>query len=155
MANRLTGTNRTGTQRFKGPTEQQRKLAAGVIKHGNSFKQAAIAAGYSPKVAKLGVAYMRRHSVGVNVAFIEAAKQLAWQPDEIRAVIRSRLLTDITNGKSSGVGRECELLGKDKEIDMFVRNADVQLGVFAGLLEPGAAEILERLAPAPDPDKRP
>jgi hypothetical protein len=75
MANKQTGVERTGTTRFKGPTEQQRRLAEGVIKNANSFKQAAIAAGNSPKVAKLGAAYMRRHSVGVNVAFNEADRK--------------------------------------------------------------------------------
>jgi len=64
------------------------------------------------------------------VAFTETSKQLAWQPEEIKAVIRSRLLADITNGKSSGVGRECELLGKDKEVNMWVRHSDVQIGIF-------------------------
>jgi hypothetical protein len=133
VGNKFTGAQRTGTKRFKAPTEQQRRLAEGVIKFGNTFKQAAIAAGYSPKVAKLGPAYMRRHSVGVNVAFIEAAKQLTWKPAELKAMAISRLVSDISNGKSSGVSREIETLGKIKEHDWFVRTGDVQVGIFAGL----------------------
>jgi hypothetical protein len=146
--------NRIGTKRFKGPTDQQRKLAEGVIKYGNTFKNAALAAGYSPKVAKLGAAYMRRHSVGVDVAFIEQAKQLTWEPEEVKAIIRSRLLADITSGKSSGLGRECELLGKDKDVDMFVRNADMQVGIFANLLEPRNAEMIENLAATIEPEEK-
>jgi hypothetical protein len=89
------------------------------------------------------------------VAFIEAAKQLTWSPEEVKAVIRSRLLADITNGKSSGLGRECELLGKDKDVDMFVRNADVQVGIFANLLEPRNAEMIENLAATIEPNSEP
>ena len=152
MANKLRGAARTGTKRFKGPTEQQRKLAEGFVNHGKTFKDAAISAGYSPKVAKLGAAYMRRHSVGVNVAFIEAAKRLVWTPQEVKAVIRSRLLADITSGKSSGLGRECELLGKDKEVDMFVRTGDVQVGIFAGLFDPSTDALLEEILPAEKPE---
>jgi hypothetical protein len=121
------------TKRFKAPTDQQRKLAEGIFKQGKSFKDAALDAGYSPNVAKLGPSYLRKHSVGVNVAFIEASKQLTWSPSEVKAIIRARLLVDITNGKSSGVERACELLGKDKEVDMWARSGDVQIGIFGSL----------------------
>jgi hypothetical protein len=72
----------------------------------------------------------------------------------VKAVIRSRLLADITSGKSSGLGRECELLGKDKDVDMFVRNADVQVGIFANLLEPRTGEMIENLAATLQPEKK-
>ncbi len=83
------------------------------------------------------------------MAFVEAAKQLTWQPEEVRAVIRSRLLSDITAGKSTGVERACELLGKDKTVDMYVRNADVQVGIFAGLLEEETMKVLEATTTEP------
>jgi hypothetical protein len=59
-------------------------------------------------------------------------------------VIRSRLLADITNGKSSGLGRECELLGKDKEVDMWVHNTAVQIGIFQGIAG-DAGKLLDKL----------
>ena len=58
--------------------------------------------------------------------------------------------TAITNGKSSGVAREAELLGRDKTIDLWVRNSDVQVGIFAGLL---AGEALPEL-PDDEPPKQ-
>lgn len=153
MANRLTGAERTGTRRFKGPNQRQRILADSYVNQGKTFKAALIDAGYSPKLAKAGPSWMRRHSVGIDTAFVEAARQQVWKPDEVRACIRSRLLSDITSGKSSGLGRECELLGKDKDVDMFVRNADVQVGIFANLLEPRNAEMIENLAATIEPEE--
>jgi len=113
------------------PNDRQRALATGMLKHGKTFKQSALDAGYSPTVAKQGPAFMRSHSIGVDMAFVEASKQLTWQPEEVKAVIRARLMADLTRGKSSGVERVAELLGRDKTVDMFVRNGDMQIGIFA------------------------
>lgn len=113
----------------------QKRLAEGVIHQGKTFKQSAIDAGYSPKVGQLGPAFMRRRSVGVDMAFIEASKRLVWQPEDVKAIIRSRLIGDVTAGKSTGLERACELLGRDKSIDLWVRNGDIQLGIFNVLNE--------------------
>jgi hypothetical protein len=152
MANRLTGAQRTGTRRFKGPNPRQRMLADSYVNQGKTFKAALIDAGYSPKLAKAGPTWMRRHSVGIDTAFVEAARQHVWKPEEVKACIRSRLLSDVTNGKSSGVERACELLGKDKEIDMWVRTGDVQVGIFAGLFEDSKllTELVANLPPETD-----
>lgn len=135
MANRLTGADRTGTRRFKGPNQRQRILADSYVNKGKTFKASLIDAGYSPKLAKAGPTWMRRHSVGIDTAFIEAARQQVWKPEDVKATIRSRLLADITNGKSSGLGREIELLGRDKSVDMWARTGDIQIGILAGVIE--------------------
>lgn len=117
------------------PSERQLELARGVLHKGKSFKRSAIDAGYSPKVGSLGVKYMRRDCPGVDMAFVQAAKEMPWQPEEVKAVIRARLLSDITAGKSTGLERACEVLGRDKTIDMFVRSGDVQIGIFANVAD--------------------
>jgi hypothetical protein len=43
--------------------------------------------------------------VGIDSAFVEAARAIGWKPEDVKACIRSRELSYITNGKSSGVGR--------------------------------------------------
>jgi hypothetical protein len=51
-------------------------------------------------------------------------------------------------GKSSGVGRECELLGKDKEVDMWVRNSDVPIGILQSITG-DAGRLLDELDEPP------
>jgi len=75
-----------------------------------------------------------------------SARSAAWQPETVKTVIRERLLSDITKGKSSGVAREAELLGRDKTVDMWVRPADVQIGIF-NALQGDSAAILDQLEP--------
>ena len=76
----------------------------------------------------------------------QAHAQAVWQPEQVKSVIRNRLLGDIVKGKSSGVAREAELLGRDKTVDMWVRPADVQIGIF-NALQGDSAAILDQLEP--------
>lgn len=140
------------TKRFKGPNDRHKKLVRGMLKDGKSFKASALEAGYSPTVAKQGLAFMRRHSVGVDAEFIEQSKQMSYTPGELMALSKGRLVSDITRGKSSGCERAIEVLGKFKDLDWFVRNADVQIGIFAGLTDDDSAKTLEATA-LPDTDK--
>jgi len=117
------------------PSIRQRKLAHGYLHEGKSFRKAAAEAGYSPKTGALGPTRLRRTCPGINIAFIEAAKTQVWSPEDLKAMSQSRLVSDISSGKSSGVAREIETLGKFKDTDWFVRNTDVQIGVFASLAD--------------------
>lgn len=119
------------SKRFKGSTPKQEKLADLVVKQGKPMKEAVLDAGYSPSLAKLGISQLRRQSVGIDMAFVEAAKGIKWDAEEAKACIRARLLSDLTRGKSSGLERVAELLGRDKSIDLFVRSGDIQIGIFA------------------------
>lgn len=135
----------------RGPNERQRKLAKGYIGEGKSFKQAALEAGYRPSIGKLGPSAFRRDCPGVDAAFIEAAKAQTWSSEELRSLARARLVSDISRGKSSGTERAIEVLGKFKDLDWFVRNADVQVGIFAGLIDDDSSKTLEATAiPAKD-----
>lgn len=60
-------------------------------------------------------------------------------------MVTHRLMSSVIDGKPSNVAREAELLGKMKEVDLFVRNADVQLGIFAALIEPPPLDALEAI----------
>ncbi len=110
-------------------------VARGVLADGKSLRAAMLENGYSPRSSSLGVRATRREIPGIDAAFMRVAKEISWKPEEVKAAIRHRLMTDLTNGKSSGVAREAELLGRDKTIDMFVRTTDVQIGIFNNLLE--------------------
>ena len=53
----------------------------------------------------------------------------------IKSIVTYRLVGDVVAGKDSGVTRQAELLGRLKEVDMFVRSTDIQIGVFASLAD--------------------
>ena len=79
-------------------------------------------------------------------ARLDCAPSATWNPEQVKGEIRDRLLGDIRRGKSSGVAREAELLGRDKTVDMWVRPADVQIGIF-NALQGDSAAILDQLEP--------
>ena len=113
------------------PTAKQVAVALGMMRDGKSFKQSALDAGYSPTVAKQGLKQMAAHNVGIDTAIKDLTKQLLFTPDEMRVMALNKLCTDIHRGRSSGLERTIELLGRFKMNDWFVRSADVNVGVMA------------------------
>jgi hypothetical protein len=75
--------------------------------------------------------------------FERAAEEAVWKPEQLRKIVTHRLAKAIIEGKSSTVAREAELIGKMKEVDLFVRNADVQVGIWGILSTPEAGQMLD------------
>lgn len=117
------------------PNVKQLKVAREVIQEGKSFMESALGAGYSKRVATRGAKSLMRHSKGWNLAFIRAAQEVELDGQMLKKLIVYRLVSDVTRGKDSGVTRQAELIGRLKEVDAFVRNTDVQIGVFASLAD--------------------
>lgn len=68
-------------------------------------------------------------------AFITVANEAMLDTETVKNVAKYRLFDDVVKAKDSGVTRQIELLGRMKEHDWFVRNTDVQIGVFASLAD--------------------
>lgn len=108
---------------------------ARLIRDGMSWRQACIKSGYSLATANRGPRGYMENKPGVQKDFARAAEEASYKPEFVKKAVTHRLMTAIIEGKSSEVAREAELLGKFKEHDWFVRNADVNIGVFASLAE--------------------
>jgi hypothetical protein len=80
---------------------------------------------------------------GVAKDFERAAAEAVWKPDQLRKIVTHRLASAIIEGKPSNVAREAESIGKMKDVDLFVRDTDVQVGVFAALLDPEAGPPID------------
>jgi len=117
------------------PTAKQKLLAEKVILEGKSFRQGAIEAGYSQIVADKGPNIYAADKPGLQAAFILAAQKADINAETVKQVSKYRLFDDVVKAKDSGVTRQIELLGRMKEHDWFVRNTDVQIGVFASLAD--------------------
>lgn len=138
-------------RRPKPPNERQMALARGILREGKTFKQSALDVGYSPNVAKQGLAFMRRDVHGIDKAMTAVAQEMIFKPDELHAMSVNRLALDIQRGKSSGLEKAIDTLGRFKIHDWFVRNADVQIGVFASLGESGPAiDTVAAVIPEPE-----
>lgn len=90
---------------------------------------------------------------GVQKDFERAAEEAVWEPDKIRKIVKHRLAKAVVTGEPSNVAREAELLGKMKDVDMFVRPADAPMGIWAVLMEPGIDAILDEALAALPPEK--
>jgi hypothetical protein len=101
--------------------KDRRLERARLIRDGMSWRQACLQAGYSLSVANRGPRGYLENSPSVVKDFARAAEESPWKPETLEKIVTHRLATDVVNGKSSGVAREAELLGKRRDVDMFVR----------------------------------
>jgi hypothetical protein len=106
-----------------------------------SWRQACLQSGYSLSVANKGP----RGYSGAEVLkdFERAAEEAAYPPEFIRKAVKHRLMQSVIEGKPSNVAREAELLGKLREVDLFVRNSDIQVGIFGALSTPESSQALD------------
>jgi len=124
-------------------SEKHRLLAHLMLKDGKPFRTAALEAGYSQNTADAGPADMIERCPGFAQALKEESKQIPASQDA-QALAVNTLITDLRNGKSRGLERTIEVLGKFKVYDWFVRNSDMQLGVFLGLTEQNPDPLAEK-----------
>jgi hypothetical protein len=121
-------------QRVKNPE----LLAKLVIAEGKPFYSSALAAGYSPGVAARGLKALCAYSSSASEAIRRESERLI-SLDRLKPLAVQRLHAEIVNPKSSLGIKAIELAGRFKETDWFVRQTDVQIGVFAALGEAGPA----------------
>jgi phage terminase small subunit len=104
--------------------KDQKKLAQ-VYKETGNLTEAMLAAGYSPKVARQGKHKLSKASwAALADEKIKIGKTLS--AEDRAAYVRGGLMENTLAGKDQAV-KSYELLGKDKEVQMFT--ADSQIGV--------------------------
>jgi hypothetical protein len=114
-------------------------LARMVMREGKSFTESAIAAGYSQSVAARGLKALAADSKPVAEAIRRETEAFNISLDKLKPLAINRLHSEIVNPKSSLGMKAIELAGRFKETDWFVRNMDVNIGVFSALGEAGPA----------------
>lgn len=126
-------------------TSARAKRAADLyFAEGKSFRAAMLESGYSPSIAAQGPKYNLRRNVSLRRAF-EAASHNHLRPEQLKMLAVHRLASEIANPKRTDGVKPIEVLGKMKDFDWFVRNADLQIGIFASLAEGTVGE-----GPPPD-----
>jgi hypothetical protein len=130
--------------------DDRRMRRARLIRDGMSWRQACLQSGYSPATANRGPRGYIENEPAVQKDFERAAEEAVWKPEQLKRIVTHRLATAVIEGKPSTVAREAELIGRMKDVDLFVRNADVQVGVFGLLATPEAGQMLDALNKAID-----
>ena len=110
-------------------------LARLVIREGKPFLQSAIAAGYAESVARSGMRRLMADSSLLSEAIRLEYEAMQADVSKLKPVAVSRLYREIAAPDSPNAMRAIELAGRFKETDWFVRNSDIQLGVFLGMTE--------------------
>ena len=114
-------------------------LARLVLREGKPFKSSAVTCGYSLAVACKGYAWLCRVSKDVADAYSAENYRLSTSMERLKPLAIKRLYDEIANPKSSLGIKAIELAGRFKETDWFVRNAEVQIGIFGSLAGPDPA----------------
>lgn len=109
-----------------------------IVRDGKPFKESALAVGYSPSVAASGLKRLLRDSIPAAEAYNREINRFA-DLASLKPMAVRRLYAEIIDMSSSLGMKAIELAGRFKETDWFVRNSEVQIGVFAALGEAGPA----------------
>lgn len=132
-------------------TENRRMKRARLIRDGMSWRRACLESGYSLSVANRGPRGYSEGRPGVVKDFERAAAEAVWKPETFRKIVTHRLATSVIEGRPSNVAREAELLGKQKDVDMFVRTEGGNTtNILAVLADPDGGGILEKATAALD-----
>jgi hypothetical protein len=121
-------------------------LAKMVIREGKTFVSSALACGYSLATAQKGLKKLIESSRAVAAAIERETASLTVGLDKLKPLAVKRLYEEIVNPRSANGMKAIVIAGRFKETDWFVRNSDVNVGVFMGLAEAPpdpAIEVLE------------
>lgn len=122
-----------------------------VIREGKPFNVSALACGYSQSTADKGLGRLASVSSAVSAAVRRETAHASASLDGLKPLAIQRLHAEIVNPKSSLGIKAIEVAGRFKETDWFVRNTDVQIGVFAALGEAGPAiDAVASVIPEPE-----
>ena len=118
-----------------GNVDRAETLARLVIREGKQFKASALEAGYSRAVAVQGLKSLMAQSAVVTTAIRAEWDKINIGLEKLNPFAVRRLYSEIVDPNSANGMRAIELAGRFKETDWFVRNADVNLGVFLNMAE--------------------
>jgi hypothetical protein len=110
-------------------------IARMCVRESKSFLESAMAGGYSEQTARRGLRVMMAESSLLSEAFRAEWEALQADLSRLKPVAVARLFREIAAPDSPFGMRAIELAGRFKETDWFVRNSEVQLGVFLGITE--------------------
>lgn len=116
-------------------------LAKMLIREGKTFRESALAAGYSESVASRGLRALTCDSEPLAEAIRKEERNISVNMDRLKPLAINRLYHEILNVQSSNGMKAIELAGRFKETDWFVRNTETHLGVLINMTE---------IAPTPD-----
>lgn len=122
-------------------------LARMIVREGKSFRTSAVKCGYAVSTAARGAKALAADSKPFADAYKRETELVLKEAERdislagLKPLAVARLHAEITNSKSSLGIKAIELAGRFKETDWFVRNTEVQIGVFAGLGEPDAIDV--------------
>lgn len=105
-----------------------------IIREGKPFRTAALECGYSQNTADAGIKDFRDRIPGFARALEEESKHIP-ESTEVQALAIRSLVSDLRNGKSRGLERTVETLGKLKVYDWFVRQSETNLGILINMHE--------------------
>lgn len=110
-------------------------LARMVIREGKPFSVSALAAGYSESMANKGLRQAMSRSHQLSELVRQEYERIQSDITKLKPVAVSRLYREIAAPDSPNAMKAIELAGRFKETDWFVRNTDMQLGIFVNLAE--------------------
>jgi hypothetical protein len=105
-----------------------------MVQDGKPFKIAALEAGYSQNTADAGPTALMEYTPSFRLAFEEESRALP-KSEEVQALAVRTLIADLRNGRSRGLERTVETLGKLKVYDWFVRQSETNIGILMNLSE--------------------
>jgi hypothetical protein len=94
----------------------------------------------------------------MDKAFTKIAQQVEWKPDSLKQLAVNRIATTCADDANRDNLKAAELIGRFKSVDLFVRNTETQIGIFAALGEPIASEsnaLAEYESPVIDVETKP
>lgn len=110
-------------------------LAKMHIREGKPFTECALAAGYTHSTALKGLRYLMAASLPLTEAIRKEWEAMSIDVTRLKPVAVSRLYREIAAPDSPNAMKAIELAGRFRETDWFVRNTEVQLGIFMGMTD--------------------
>lgn len=110
-------------------------LARMVIREGKPFNVSALMAGYSHAVASRGLKALVEESAPASEAIKRETDRQMITLEKVKPLAVARLVHEIADYKSPFGMKAIELAGRFRETDWFVRNTEVQLGIYMGMVE--------------------
>lgn len=118
-------------------------LARLVVREGKPFYSSAMEAGYSESIAARGLKALMVQSKPLTDAIRKESDAFHVAVDKLRPLAINRLYFELVDPTSSNGMKAVELAGRLKELDLFVRNSETNIGVLIGVSES-----------SPDPDPK-
>jgi hypothetical protein len=108
-------------------------LARLVVREGKPFYSSAMEAGYSESIAARGLKAMMAQSKPLTDAIRRESDAFHVSVDKLRPLAINRLYFELVDPNSSNGMKAVELTGRLKELDMFVRTSETNMGILINM----------------------